>query len=179
MGDERTLKAYEKVVAAGMYDTTRAALHRGQDHVRQLWEDQVTRMTLGRFLRPFIERERPTGSIRVIDLGCGTGEGIRVLSQLRHLPERFTLTEPDLLFSEGLQFYRGVDLSPSMVAKARERYGAHPKLEFEIADLQDGLPVVHWPVGGPGPARQAVCSPRAGRPAGGPAGAAGRCVRAS
>jgi SAM-dependent methyltransferase len=143
MGDERTLKAYEKVVAAGMYDTTRAALHRGQDHVRQLWEDQVTRMTLGRFLPPFLEGERPTGSIRVIDLGCGTGEGIRVLSQLRRLPERFTLTEPDLLFSEGLQFYRGVDLSPSMVAKARERYGTHPKLEFEIADLQEGLPVSH------------------------------------
>jgi SAM-dependent methyltransferase len=141
MGDERALEAYEKVVAAGMYDSTRAVLQRGKDHVRQLWEDQVTRTTLGRFILPLIDEARPASSLRVIDLGCGAGEGIRVLTQLRRFPEKFTLVEPELLFSEGPPSYRGVDLSPSMVRKARERHGGDPKLEFEIADLQDGLPV--------------------------------------
>ncbi|MFB7513355.1 class I SAM-dependent DNA methyltransferase [Streptomyces sp. NPDC056144] len=98
------------------YDTVAADYER-------LLADELGRRPLDRaFLAAFVERVGAAGGPRVVaDLGCGTG---RIAAHLRDL---------------GADVF-GVDLSPGMVAVARDTY---PGLRFEVGsmtalDLPDG-----------------------------------------
>lgn len=71
-----------------------------------------------RRFEPFLDRWLPTGTPRVLDLGCGHG------------------WLANLMTNRGAQVV-GIDGSAELVARARTR---HPTLRFEVADLTAGLP---------------------------------------
>jgi SAM-dependent methyltransferase len=96
-------------VTRASYDTAAASYHR-------LLRDAMARMPFDRaMLGVFAERVREAGGGPVGDLGCGPG---RVTTYLDGL---------------GLDVF-GIDLSPGMVAVARQAY---PDLRFEVGTMTD------------------------------------------
>lgn len=61
-----------------------------------------------------IEQKAPTSKSIVLDVGCGTGHHVGKLAENKNLE------------------VIGIDISPSMIKKARENY---PNLDFQIADV--------------------------------------------
>jgi len=142
MAQVAELRNYSNAVAAGAYERDSGGLFGKHDNVRRYWEDQINRYALHDFLADLVTRKRHDLSrVRVLDLGCGAGEGYEILTSVR--PQGVTMTPgevevmPEWLLGE----YKGVDLSPAMVAKARDLYDGNPKHHFAVGDLAAGLPV--------------------------------------
>ncbi|MFA0784088.1 MAG: hypothetical protein YYHSYBAR_002479 [Candidatus Fervidibacter sacchari] len=132
---DEVLRNYQKAVLIGAYDRPPDGLFGKFDNVRRFWEDAVLRKSLRDFLKPFLHYKRSQFSrLRIIDLGCGPGAGYDLLTS----PHR----GGPIVFDEAMiSVYKGVDISPDMIAKAQERYQGNPKCCFVIADLNDGLPL--------------------------------------
>ncbi|MBS0663230.1 MAG: class I SAM-dependent methyltransferase [Verrucomicrobia bacterium] len=132
----RVRNNYRRAVAAGGYDLyspTRAGKH---DAVRIFWEDQIRRRFLRPHLLPWAGRTgRP---LRVLDLGCGSGQGFSLLSQIEREPRSLLLHE-EWVIGPGEIEYTGVDLSEAMVAKGRENFAGYDNVFFFQADLNEGL----------------------------------------
>ena len=79
--------------------------------------------------------------IRVVDLGCGSGEGFDLLT---HIPASrpFIVGKQCFILSPGQISYTGVDISGSMVAQGRKNYENHNNVRFEQADLNKGFPLM-------------------------------------
>ena len=135
-------KTYSDAVGLSAYDRDWGGLFGKYDNVRRYWEDQINRYTLHKFLATLVYRKRSLLSrVRVIDLGCGSGEGYEVLTDVHREHLSLATREVEVMPSYLIGEYKGVDISPAMVEKAQENYNAIPKLKFEVADLNDGLPV--------------------------------------
>lgn len=142
------LKNYAKAVAIGAYDNHAPGLFGKHDNVRRYWEDRYTRTAIGQFLDLLVARQRKSGSgIRVIDLGCGTGEGLGILTSLHQTPLTLDANLEKVIDYQDISCYRGLDISPAMIEKATALHELHPQAEFVVADLNQGLPVA---VGEPG-----------------------------
>lgn len=133
---ERVQRNYHQAVATGGYDVHCATRVGKHDNVRIFWEDQIRR----RFLRSHLARrvadlERPC---RVLDLGCGSGQGFALITQIERDPRSLALHHEWLLDDDEVE-YVGVDLSEAMVAKGRENYRACDNVFFFQADLNEGL----------------------------------------
>lgn len=136
-------RQYEAAVTDGLYDRDHGGLHGKRDNVRRYWEDQITRYALHRFVEPLVARKRQALSrIRVLDLGAGSGEGYEILTSLKKRGEGLASREIDLLPTEMISLYKGVDLSPAMVAQGRMLYQNAPKVTFDVCDLTADLPCV-------------------------------------
>ncbi len=131
---------YSETVARGHYHKNEGGLFGKHDNVRTYWEDEVTRIAL----RPFV-RERVVACaaanrrLRILDLGCGSGQGYELLTQIRQ--SDLSLEEPQrhVLNPDQLELYLGVDLSESMVEQGRHNYHQVPRVRFAQADLREGL----------------------------------------
>lgn len=133
---------YAAAVAAGAYERETGGLFGKYDNVRRFWEDQINRYTLGSFLAPLVAaKSRGLSRMRVLDLGCGAGEGYEILANVNRKTASLADKEADMLPPHMIGCYRGVDLSSAMIEKARQNYAGNPKLSFETADLNEGLPV--------------------------------------
>lgn len=142
MAGAAELRNYSSAIATGAYDRDMQGLQRKHDNVRRFWEDQINRYVLSDFLADLAGRkESALERVRVLDLGCGAGEGYEILTNVQKPNVSLATKEVDVLPVQMIGYYRGVDLCPEMVQKAREIYAANPKLAFETADLNDGLPV--------------------------------------
>lgn len=133
---ESVQRNYYQAVANGGYDVHHATLRGKHDNVRIFWEDQIRR----RFLRPHLARQvaarnRP---LRVLDLGCGSGQGFALLTQIERDPRSLALHHEWILAEDGVD-YVGADLSEAMVKKGRQNYGHRDNVLFFQADLNDGL----------------------------------------
>ena len=96
-------------------DRTRASYDQVATDYARLLDDELDDKPLERaLLSTFAELVTHGGGRRVADLGCGTG---RIAAHLHSL---------------GLDV-RGTDLSPGMVAVARQRY---PTLTFDVSDMR-------------------------------------------
>jgi SAM-dependent methyltransferase len=134
--------AYDSAVSDGLYQHDSGGLHGKHDNVRRYWEDQINRYILRESLAPMVARkQKDLSRIRVIDLGCGTGEGYEILTNVQHGNTPLSATEVQVLSTEMMSAYKGVDVSPEMVRKAAHLYQDNPKLSFEVGDLTEGLPV--------------------------------------
>lgn len=133
---------YASAVAHGAYERHTNGLFGKHDNVRRYWEDQVNRHALREFLADLVEwKQRDLQRVRVIDLGCGAGEGYEILTSVHREGLSLAPGEVEVMPEYMLGCYRGIDLSEAMIEKARETYQGNPKLSFEVADLDEGLPV--------------------------------------
>lgn len=132
---------YGTAVAEGLYGRESGGLQGKDDNVRRYWEDQVTRYAARDFVESLVTRKRGTLSrIRVLDLGAGAGEGYEILTSLKKKAGgSLAAKEVEVLPTDTLGGYKGLDISPEMVAQGEQTYADNPKVEFAVADLADGL----------------------------------------
>jgi SAM-dependent methyltransferase len=139
LGPEIT--AYSQAVDSGQYART-SGLRGKYDNVRTRWEDETTRA----FLRPHLEslvagRLRAGRGARVLDIGCGSGDGFEMLMEMRrsdgHLGEHTVALIPP----GRLERYQGIDINESLLAQAKERFASEKAAHFVQGDIRDGLPL--------------------------------------
>lgn len=139
---ESILSNYAKALAVGAYDSRQSYLFGKQDYVRRNWEDKYTRHVLSPFIQKlYQEKQNLNQGIRVMDLGCGAGEGLNILTTLPQTSATLDVISSKVLDYANIASYKGVDISPAMIAKAKALYNDRPQAEFVVADLNDGLPV--------------------------------------
>jgi len=122
---------YSRLVQDGHYHAWPSGLRGRHDLVRRHWEDQLTRFSLLPFLAEARRRLQRAGrGLRILDLGCGNGEGWELLTRIPAAgdPPRLVLEPADI------EHYLGIDLCPEMVDRARQRL---PQLAFREGDLRD------------------------------------------
>jgi SAM-dependent methyltransferase len=132
--------AYSQAANTGKYEKITGLLGK-YDNVRRFWEDQLT----GIFLRPALndlvdEKRRRLERIRILDLGCGSGDGYDLIMGV-------TTKDPGIyeyitaaLTDDMLKEYVGVEINADLLRQAEEYYGSSPKMRFVEGDLTHGLP---------------------------------------
>ena len=136
------LNNYAKAVEVGAYDSKLAGLGSKCDSVRQYWEDRYTRYVLSPPMRRLLERKRAEDhGLRIMDLGCGAGEGWNILTTLPRTSPTLDAQFSSLMNESDIEFYKGVDISPAMIGKAESIHAHHDQTQFAVADLDEGLPV--------------------------------------
>ncbi len=131
---------YSETVARGLYEKDHGGLFGKHDNVRTYWEDELTRIAL----RPYV-RERAVSCaasgrrLRVVDLGCGSGQGYELLTRIRQRDLSLEDAQRYVLTPEQFELYLGLDLSDVMVEQGRHNYRKVPHVAFRRADLREGL----------------------------------------
>ena len=129
--------AYDEAITSGQYQKVTGLIGK-YDNVRRLWEDEVMRLFLQPCLQRMVDRKRQRGEgLRVLDLGCGSGDGYELLMEVKRgdtgLPSHVNVAiEPGLL-----EFYKGVDLNPGLIAQAKAIHGQHPNMAFVEGDFNE------------------------------------------
>jgi len=133
---KRDATGYGRLVRDGHYEQAPSGLWGKYDHVRRIWEDQVTRFAIRGALDEHVRQARQAGrGLRVIDLGCGSGEGWDLLCKVPVGAQagggRYVLGPDDLAA------YHGIDLCPDMVAACCASFQDRPQASFAQGDLND------------------------------------------
>jgi SAM-dependent methyltransferase len=141
--NEPGLWTYSDTVARGLYDRPVGGLRGKYDNVRIYWEDRLTRLTLGPFVR---ESDRAVGAqgrkVRVLDLGCGAGQGYELLTRIDQSGLNVDDAQRFVLPAERVGLYLGIDLSRAMVEQGSRNFADVDSVRFEWGDLRDGLAAV-------------------------------------
>ena len=133
-------KNYEDAVVNGFYQRAVDGLYGKFDNVRRYWENQITRYALQDFIEPLVsQKKHDLARIRILDLGAGSGEGYEILTNLKKVSQTLSSKEVDVLPSEIIGFYKGIDICQAMVDQGVKTYAADPKVRFEVGDLSKGL----------------------------------------
>jgi SAM-dependent methyltransferase len=127
--------AYNEAINTGQYKKE-VGLIRKYDNVRIYWEDEITRA----FLRPYLDKlivkkEEDLERLRILDLGCGGGDGFELLKGIRRKDNNLTTQEIHAINQEDLGLYLGLDNNAELVGQAREIHSENPKLEFLKGDF--------------------------------------------
>lgn len=128
---------YDIAAQVGFYGLEKGGLTGKKDYVRKYWEDIVIKSIVRSPIEKLLERK---GDIRVIDLGCGSGEGFELLT---HVPVSQPLNcgKQCFVLSPEQISYTGVDISDSMIQQGRKNYETRNNVQFEQADLNKGFPL--------------------------------------
>ena len=133
-------RTYSETVARGFYARPEGGLVGKYDNVRTYWEDQVTRSLLRPYLQELVtQRSDAQRGVRILDLGCGAGQGYELLTHIAKLGLTMEVARQYVLPPEQIESYLGVDLSDAMVEQGRENYRSVAHVAFTRADLRDGL----------------------------------------
>ncbi len=134
----RPAEFYDIAVQQGFYGLGKEGLVGKNDNVRKYWEDISTKLTVRSSVEQLLNRKN---DIRIVDLGCGSGEGFELLT---HIP----ISQPSnckkqcfTLSSENISSYIGVDISDYMILQGRKNYENQKNVRFENADLNKGFPL--------------------------------------
>jgi SAM-dependent methyltransferase len=128
---------FETAVKHGFYGMDKSGLFGKKDNVRKYWEDVSIKMSV----RPMVERIlEQKGKIRLADLGCGSGEGVELLTHIpSDAPHKVTGSE-FVMSEQDIEVYQGIDISPAMVEQGKKNYAGRPRIKFAQADLSKGFP---------------------------------------
>ena len=133
-------QTYSQAVREGKYDLYVGNLFGKYDNVRTYWEDQLTRIALRPFLGELVEqRGQKDRGLRIVDLGCGAGQGYQILTKIDRRDLDLGLQHQRVLPKEKIDLYLGLDISQAMVEKGQILFESEPQVEFAQADLREGL----------------------------------------
>ena len=133
-------ETYTRAVEEGNYDLNEDKLFGKYDSVRTFWEDQLTGITMRPFLtRAVADRAKRKCGLRILDFGCGSGEGYKILTQIDRNDLDLGLQHARVLPEKSVELYLGVDLSEAMVNKGRQLFSDRPQSRFVCGNLSDGL----------------------------------------
>jgi len=129
--------AYDEAIKTGQYEKV-TGLKGKYDNVRRLWEDEVMRL----FLQPYLQRivdqkkQREEG-LRILDLGCGSGDGYELLADVKRGDTGLS-SHANVAIEPGLlEFYRGIDINPGLIAQAKAIYGHNHNMAFAEGDFNE------------------------------------------
>jgi SAM-dependent methyltransferase len=135
-------KAYSQAFETGKYDKISGLIGK-YDHVRRLWEDQVTGIFLRPYLNQLVERKRRhLGRIRILDLGCGSGDGLDLILGVTTKDPGIYEYVTAAITEDMLKAYVGLDVNEDLLKQAEVSYAGRSKACFLQGDLSDGLPPV-------------------------------------
>lgn len=133
-------RTYEQAVRHGAYDLHLGNLFGKHDNVRSYWEDQLTRIVLRPYLSELVLAKKRAGhKLRIVDLGCGAGQGYEILTHINKHELDLRLQHDHVLSEKDIELYHGVDLSKAMVSKGNEMYASKSHVRFQRGDLREGL----------------------------------------
>jgi SAM-dependent methyltransferase len=136
-----TEKPYSEAVGSGQY-AKRTGLEGKYDNVRRFWEDEATRLFLRKHVTELVRRKaRELSRLKVLDLGCGSGDGFELLMNITERDVGIYEYAVDLIKDDMIEHYLGIDINEDLLAQANEIYGGSEKIAFRRADFSDGLPV--------------------------------------
>lgn len=132
-------QAYKEASHSGLYEKPKG-LKGKYDNVRRFWEDESTRL----FLKPHLERliqdrARKGRKVRIMDLGCGCGDGYELLTGIRECSPGVEARERCILTDEKIEEYLGIDLSPELLAQGECLYQDNRRINFKKRDFSQGL----------------------------------------
>lgn len=129
--------AYDEAVRSGQYEKV-TGLSGKYDNVRRLWEDEVLRLFLQPYLQRMVDRKKQMGEgLRILDLGCGSGDGYEMLMDVKRGDTSLS-SHANIAIEPGLlEFYKGVELNPGLIAQAEAIYGHHHNMAFVEANFNE------------------------------------------
>jgi SAM-dependent methyltransferase len=132
--------AYCQAAGTGKYEKPSGILGK-YDNVRRFWEDQITADFLAPALATLVDRKRAGNDrVRVLDLGCGSGDGFELLTSMSHDKRVIKDVDISTLTESVIERYVGLDLNEDLIQQAEACHGANPKATFLQGDLSHGLP---------------------------------------
>jgi SAM-dependent methyltransferase len=135
------ISAYSQAVDSGRYTRT-SGLRGKYDNVRTRWEDETTRAFLRPHLEPLVaSRLREGGGVRLLDIGCGSGDGFEMLMEMRRSDGRLGEHAVTLIPPDRLERYQGIDINESLLVQAKQRFANERAAHFDQGDIRDGLPL--------------------------------------
>ncbi len=141
MKSTEQMAAYSEAVKSGLY-AKRSGLVGKYDNVRLSWEDEITRHFIYPYLRELVLHSKSRGHrLRIMDLGCGSGDGYELLSGVRDHEASLTHNQVYLIKPEMLETYTGVDLSTDLLDQAASVHSTNSKMQFRQGDFTKGLPM--------------------------------------
>ena len=84
-----------------------------------------------------LSQDRP---LTVLDLGCGTGDGLEFIAGTPREESGTAGEGPPLVADDLLAEYVGLDINEDLLTQARECHARNARASFLQADLSEGLP---------------------------------------
>ncbi|MCF8011525.1 MAG: class I SAM-dependent methyltransferase [Clostridiales bacterium] len=134
-------KSYEQAQNTGLYQKPLSLVGK-YDNVRRFWEDEVTRL----FLKPYLKKIRSEAAgdkrkIRIMDLGCGSGDGYELLAGTTCRDKGPESSNINILDEDEIEVYLGVDLNTGLIEQGENVFKSKDNVQFKEADFLAGLPV--------------------------------------
>ncbi len=126
---------FETAVEQGFYGVDKGGLFGKKDNVRKYWEDLSVKILMK---PPILELLNHKEKIRIVDFGCGSGEGYELITHISPI-ERPTKRD-FLLTPEQIEIYLGMDISKSMIDSGKSIYSKNQNMKFIQADLSKEYP---------------------------------------
>lgn len=131
---------YSQAISSSKYKKE-AGLFGKYDNVRRYWEDEVLRL----FIRPclkelIIEKKKNLERLRILDMGCGIGDGYDLLMYTPAKDIAIDKHETQMITDDLLGFYKGFDINKDFIKQADQIYShTSDKIMFKVNDFSDGL----------------------------------------
>jgi SAM-dependent methyltransferase len=133
-------QAYCQAAGTGKYEKPSGLLGK-YDNVRRFWEDRLTAELLAPAVNELVSIRKGSGKgLRILDIGCGSGDGYELLTGVPTGDSGVCATETSAMADDALDGYVGLDINEDLLDQARCCHGSNPKTDFIQGDLSDGLP---------------------------------------